>query len=139
LLALRAHRVLLGIPARDPHLPAQGDHGAAVEGRLRDLVLADVVGETVVVTVVGELFALLQLTVQHGGLARRVGRIVAVGVHTGRIGGGGLGCSLHRVGAAYLIPRTDPPAVRARTAPPPRVQRRVLDQYPPWTPSLLSF
>src|SRR5690625_2147725 len=54
LLALRAHRVLLGIPARDPHLPAQGDPGAAVEGRLGDLVLADVVGETVVVTVVGE-------------------------------------------------------------------------------------
>src|SRR5690625_3498171 len=72
LLALRAHRVLLGIPARDPHLPAQGDHGAAVEGRLRDLVLADVVGETVVVTVVGELFALLQLTVQQDRKSTRL-------------------------------------------------------------------
>src|SRR5699024_10052189 len=123
-------------PARDPHLPAQGDHGAAVEGRLRDLVLADVVGETVVVTVVGELFALLQLTVQHGGLARRGGRIVAVGVHTGRIGGGGHGCSLHRVVATQLIPHTHPPADRSPPAPPPRVQRRVLAQVPTVAPAL---
>src|SRR5690625_4313666 len=53
--ALRAHRGLPGIPARDPPLRAQRDHGAAVERRLRDLVLADGVGGAVVVTVVGEL------------------------------------------------------------------------------------
>src|ERR1700679_2667908 len=57
LLALRADRAPLGIPARRPDRAAQRDHRVAGHRALDDLVLVDVVGEPLVVPVapVGEI------------------------------------------------------------------------------------
>ena len=53
LLALGADRELLRRPAGDPDLAAQGHHGGAHHHRLGELVLLDVVGETLVIALVG--------------------------------------------------------------------------------------
>src|SRR5690606_17374832 len=51
LLAHGTHGVLLRVAARHPHLAAQRHDGSPVQGARHDLVLLDVVGEALVVTV----------------------------------------------------------------------------------------
>src|SRR5699024_9171440 len=135
LLALRAHRVLLGITPGHPHLAAQGDHGRAAERGLGDLVLAHVMGEPVVVAVVGRLLLLLQLPVQHRGAARGGTGIVAVGVHPGRVGGGGHDFSLDRWRDTASLPALS----GSVSALPPRPCGPRLGQSSPWTLSSTSF
>src|SRR5699024_8860255 len=105
------------VAAGHPHLAAQGDHGAAVERRLGDLVPAHVMGEPVVVAVVGGLLALLELPVEHSGGPG----VIAVRIRAGRVGRGGHGGSLGRRCAASRL-----------AAPPSGRHAVVLEQCPPW-------
>ena len=52
LLAVRAHRVAVGVSGGHPHLAAERDHGFAGDGALDDLVLAHEVGEALMITFV---------------------------------------------------------------------------------------
>src|SRR6476469_8455793 len=63
LLALGADRKLLGVPAGDPHLATERHHRRPVDHGVHQLVLGDVVGEALVVTVVGGLGAFVELRV----------------------------------------------------------------------------
>src|SRR5690625_2000504 len=80
LLALRADRVLLRVAAGYPHLAAQGDHGCAVDHRVRELVLGDVMREPFVTAVVGRR---LRPTVLEG-VRRRAETHVHLRVHASR-------------------------------------------------------
>src|SRR5581483_3906473 len=64
-LAVRADREPLGVAARHPDLAAQRDNRSPADRAVDDLVLQDIVGETLVVTVTGR-----QLRPGDGVLAR---------------------------------------------------------------------
>src|SRR5450759_2147933 len=74
LLAGGTHRELLGVAPRHPHLAAERHHRITRHGAVHDLVLADVVRETLVVARLADLF-FDPFALDHGGVRRGPSRL----------------------------------------------------------------